>query len=83
MDATPILSAGAIARSFSYFGQGTGSILLDNVHCTGSEARIQDCPSNGIGNHNCAHFEDAGVECQGKHYVCMGSINTEYQLPSS
>ena len=24
-----------------------------------------DCPSNPLGIHNCAHFEDAGVTCQG------------------
>ena len=65
------VSAGAIARSFAYFGQGTGAIIYDNVQCVGTESRLQDCPSNGAGNHNCAHFEDAGVECQGKHQICV------------
>ena len=32
--------------------------------CTGLENRLADCPNNGIGIHNCAHSEDAGVTCQ-------------------
>ena len=42
---------------------GTVPIHLDNVRCSGSEARLFDCPANPIGTHNCAHSEDAGVRC--------------------
>lgn len=54
---------GAEALGFSYFGQGTGDIILDNVACDGTETGLINCTHNGIGNHNCVHFEDAGVRC--------------------
>ena len=56
---------GAQALSFAHFGQGDGPIVLDNVRCSGYEAYISDCPNNGLFVHNCAHYEDAGVRCQG------------------
>ena len=57
---------GAQALSFAHFGQGEGPITLDNVRCSGLEEYISDCPNNGLFVHNCAHYEDAGVRCQGK-----------------
>ena len=60
------LCTGAIARSFAYFGRGTGAILLDQVACTGTETRLVNCRSNPLGIHDCSHFEDAGVTCQSK-----------------
>lgn len=38
---------------------------MDEVNCTGHEQFLSDCPFNGWGNHDCSHFEDAGVICQG------------------
>ena len=58
----------AQALSFAEFGHGEGSILLDDVNCTGSEDRLSQCTHGGIGNHNCRHEEDAGVRC-GRKYI--------------
>jgi len=62
------LDNGATIFSNAYFGRGTGPILLDDLLCTGSEARLIDCPrstSQGIGTHDFCngHYDDAGVRC--------------------
>ena len=53
--------SGAQAYSLSFFGVGSGPILLDDVQCTGDESLLVNCTYNP--NHNCIHFEDAGVVC--------------------
>ena len=70
-----------IALSNAYFGQGIAPILLDNVHCNGSEASLLDCKH--LNQSNCAHNSDAGVRCQGKYnckillYTCCYCLGSK------
>ena len=63
------------SRGNAYYGQGTGKILMDNVGCVGTETRLWDCTTNGIGVHDCSHSEDASVQCVG------GKELVEYMSP--
>ncbi|CAG2240873.1 Antigen WC1.1,Scavenger receptor cysteine-rich domain superfamily protein,Neurotrypsin,Scavenger receptor cysteine-rich type 1 protein M160,Scavenger receptor cysteine-rich type 1 protein M130,Deleted in malignant brain tumors 1 protein [Mytilus edulis] len=55
---------GSVPYIRAYFGEGYGSIVLDDLNCIGTETDIFDCQSGGLFQHNCAHSEDAGVVCQ-------------------
>ncbi|KAL4630339.1 HHIP-like protein 1 [Arapaima gigas] len=52
------------ASTGAEFGEGTHlPIHLDNVQCVGTEDSLLHCRHAAVGNHNCAHDEDAGVVC--------------------
>lgn len=57
-------SAGAAA--INYYGGSTGhmndgSILMDDVYCSGEEWDLWGCSYTS--DHNCGHTEDVGVTC--------------------
>jgi len=60
-----ILLLGAHARVGATFGEGKGPIFLYDVHCFGTEPRINACSGKADGLHNCTHLQDAGVVCSG------------------
>ena len=49
------------SKSSSFFGRGSGPIVMDNVECAGDEPALTSC--SFVDQHNCAHSEDAGVVC--------------------
>ena len=54
------------------YSQGTGPIVLDDVHCVGTESRLVDCPYDSH-TADCTHFQDAGICCQRK---CINQVTT-------
>ena len=52
---------GPTATVSAFFGQGGGPIALNTVACTGSEARLLDCPSGSVSG--CTHASDVGARC--------------------
>ena len=46
------------------YGQGTGSIVLDDLGCSGSESTLYLCSHRGLYSHNCNPSEDASAICK-------------------
>ena len=67
------LSPDAFTNISAAFGQGTGSIHLDNVACVGTEDTITDCVYDADTS-DCSHARDAGVTC---------SANCEFEVAVS
>ena len=67
-------SSGAAIGSAN-FGQGSGSIWLDSVICTGNESILASCGHVGVGiTISCDHSKDAGVMCSGEQgYFCTNN----------
>ncbi|XP_025102849.1 scavenger receptor cysteine-rich domain superfamily protein-like isoform X2 [Pomacea canaliculata] len=56
-------STRSLAVRSSMYGEGSGTILMDDVWCQGSETDLLQCKHRGLYTHNCAHDEDVGIIC--------------------
>ncbi len=65
----------AYGEVLSETSAGTGTIWLDDIHCTGSETTLTNCSHGGWGNHNCGHGEDVSVQCYSNEPVGSGNLS--------
>uniref|UniRef100_A0A667I9Y8 SRCR domain-containing protein n=1 Tax=Lynx canadensis TaxID=61383 RepID=A0A667I9Y8_LYNCA len=65
---------GVRALGNGHFGEGVGSILLDDVQCRGNETTLGQCRHLGLFIHNCGHHEDAGVICSADFVVPLWGV---------
>jgi len=68
----------ASAIPMAQFGQGTGSIFVDNSNCVGTESRILDCNYDATAG-DCTHARDASVRCStgGRKYCAQQDTITK------
>uniref|UniRef100_A0AAX7W4V4 Soluble scavenger receptor cysteine-rich domain-containing protein SSC5D n=1 Tax=Astatotilapia calliptera TaxID=8154 RepID=A0AAX7W4V4_ASTCA len=64
------------------FAEGSGSIWLDDVSCSGSERSLTECQHRGFGTHDCTHSQDAGVVCSGEKLNSLPWCNHSSCLPT-
>ena len=54
--------SGAQFFTSAYFGQGSGTIALAYVQCSGRESSLLNCPHSPAHRY-CYHYDDAGARC--------------------
>ncbi|KAL9961183.1 hypothetical protein ACROYT_G030081 [Oculina patagonica] len=57
------------ANSGATHGQGSGTIWMNGVACSGSESHILDCSHRECLNNDCTHNRDASVQCSSVRLV--------------
>ncbi|XP_058038974.1 soluble scavenger receptor cysteine-rich domain-containing protein SSC5D-like isoform X2 [Ahaetulla prasina] len=58
----------------AWFGEGVGSIWLNEVHCAGTERHLLSCHHRGFRKHICTHEEDASAICSEQRFPLFTAI---------
>ncbi|MBN3300214.1 WC11 protein, partial [Amia calva] len=56
------------------WGEGSGTVWLDEVSCRGTERALLECRSSPPGSHDCTHKEDAAVVCTGTGSEAINTV---------
>ena len=63
--------AGSMAVYSSFYGKSSGLIYINYARCTGTEAKLKDCPySSSRVSFSCGDAQHAGVKCIGRIFRC-------------
>ncbi|XP_068961008.1 neurotrypsin isoform X3 [Petaurus breviceps papuanus] len=74
------LSGVAKAWPRAHFGQGSGSVMLDEISCSGKETAFLQCSSGKWGEHDCSHQEDVHITCHPDNDVNRFSLGLPIRL---
>ena len=61
-----MLGYSSVLAAHVKYGEGSGTVWMSNLACSGSESSIGECLHLGWGETSCSHSQDAGVTCGGK-----------------
>ncbi|XP_026575064.1 uncharacterized protein LOC113448576 [Pseudonaja textilis] len=64
----------------AWFGEGIGSIWLNEVHCAGTERHLLSCHHRGFHKHICTHEEDASAICSEQRFPIFTAIPAHIPL---
>ena len=64
-----MLGYSSVLAAHVKYGEGSGTVWMSNLACTGSESSISECPHIGWGQTSCSHSQDAGVTCGSECYM--------------
>ncbi|CAC5393919.1 unnamed protein product [Mytilus coruscus] len=62
---------------------GTGPIWLDDLHCSGNEPTLGNCSNSGLGEVDCVHRQDVGIECSDSKEGAIRINSNKYELTES
>ena len=63
-----MLGYSSVLAAHVKYGEGSGTVWMSNLACSGSESNIRECPHIGWGETSCSHSQDAGVTCGSEWY---------------
>ena len=76
-----MLGYSSVLAAHVKYGEGSGTVWMSSMGCTGSESSISECPHIGWGETSCSHSQDAGVTCGSKcHLLTQDQYNFKLVL---